>query len=172
MFIAHLPAGYLVASRARDRWTWAAILVGSIAPDVDMLWFYLVDEGRVHHHAYATHWPITWALFAFIGVALRKSIAGRAFVGLGVGGLLHMMLDTFVGDVRWLAPISERAFHLVEVHAVSGQHWVLNFVLHWSFTVEVAVVLSAALLFAKRWRNRVSSTGEDPLPGVPGEVSS
>lgn len=48
MFIGHLPAGYLVAAgvsrgRPRARSWWAAALVGSVFPDLDLFYFCLLD---------------------------------------------------------------------------------------------------------------------------------
>ena len=56
MFVAHIPAGYLLTrylSRGHaDRK--ALILTGlvaSVLPDTDLLWFYLVDNRQTAHHA-------------------------------------------------------------------------------------------------------------------------
>jgi len=57
MFIAHLPAGYLgglaLARRAGAqlrRRVILAFMLGSVLPDIDMLYFYLLDDGRTLHH--------------------------------------------------------------------------------------------------------------------------
>lgn len=39
----------------------AAAMLGSVVPDLDMVYFHFVDGGRTHHHAYVTHWPLFWA---------------------------------------------------------------------------------------------------------------
>tara|TARA_R110000868_G_scaffold10226_12_gene50135 strand:+ start:655 stop:852 length:198 start_codon:yes stop_codon:yes gene_type:complete len=63
MFIAHLPAGYLLTSaiqtRARNQSLslLATGLVASVLPDADLLWFYLFDNRQHVHHAYITHTP-------------------------------------------------------------------------------------------------------------------
>ena len=57
MLIAHLPAGYLLttAMQARARvWSRSVMATGLVAgvlPDVDLLWFYLVGDRQVVHHA-------------------------------------------------------------------------------------------------------------------------
>lgn len=52
MFIAHAPAGYLL-SRAhpslRKYAMW--IVLGSVFPDIDMFYFYLISDGTAHHHS-------------------------------------------------------------------------------------------------------------------------
>jgi len=70
MITAHAPAGYIGAQLLRRlkpaqlsarAWSLYGAISG-ILPDVDMLWFYLVDHRRVHHHRYLTHWPSLWLL--------------------------------------------------------------------------------------------------------------
>jgi inner membrane protein len=69
MFIAHLPAGYVMArllarrarlrGRAGVRFLWAGA-IGAIAPDFDLAYFYLVDGRQHNHHSYVTHYPVIW----------------------------------------------------------------------------------------------------------------
>ena len=71
MFIAHLPAGYLltrfvVVKRGmahipsfQYRTFMALGLIGSLLPDVDMLYFYLIDNRQHLHHGYWTHIPLS-----------------------------------------------------------------------------------------------------------------
>ena len=77
MFIGHLPAGYLITCTlvkrlpliARHaRWAMVIGLVGAIAPDFDLFWCYLVDNGQRHHHLYPSHWPLLW--FALLAATL------------------------------------------------------------------------------------------------------
>jgi inner membrane protein len=53
-----------------------------------------------------------------------------------------MVLDSIVGDIAWLAPFSDERFALFEVPAIFKPWW-LNFVLHWSFALELVLVASA-----------------------------
>ena len=96
MLIAHLPAGYLlgraVAHRPQSRRVFTAILVGSVLPDVDMLWWIMSDRS-ITHHVFFPHRPSTWALVALVGAAMALP-AGRSrswgVVGLGLAaGALH-----------------------------------------------------------------------------------
>lgn len=77
MFIAHLPAGYLVArhlanGHERRKWLIIAGLCASILPDLDLLWFYLIDNRQTAHHAYVFHWPLFWIFLACLGLAVAR----------------------------------------------------------------------------------------------------
>ena len=80
MLTAPAPAGYIgaqllyrlkpatVSARA---WLLYGI-AGGLLPDIDMLWFYFVDHGPVHHHRYPTHWPLLWLLALVSALYLRQ----------------------------------------------------------------------------------------------------
>ncbi len=164
MFIAHLPAGYLGAcllTRGSDspsrRGIFLAFLIGSILPDLDMLYFYLIDQGRHLHHHYWTHLPVFW--IAVLAVSVLASVLYRrrhwallatALVG---GVFLHLVLDTPFAGILWLYPWSERDFHWLTVPATRNW-WVWSFVFHWSFLFEVAICVAAAVLFVVRRRKK------------------
>ena len=141
MIIGHLPAGYLAARGASalgaPQLYWG-LIAGSIAPDLDMLWFFFVDGGTVHHHTYLTHRPIMWVGVLAMGLVLRRNF----LTGMGLGGLLHLALDTIVGRVMWFWPLSDTGVTLVEVPATQS-HWLLSFMVHWTFAVELALVVVA-----------------------------
>ncbi|MNE81945.1 hypothetical protein D3C80_1786290 [compost metagenome] len=99
------------------------------------------------------HWPILW-----FGLALACTIWQRlaptsrrapAALVFSLGGILHLLLDSFVGDIWWLAPFVDQPFALFSVPAVFKPWW-LNFILHWSFAVELAIWLWALLIFRRR----------------------
>ena len=66
MLTAHLPSGYVLTRLAPDgcRLLMPATLLGAVLPDFDMLWFYFVDHGSIHHHRYWVHVPAFWAAVA------------------------------------------------------------------------------------------------------------
>ena len=151
MILAHLPSGYLLArgfGARRGPLLWAA-LAGAVAPDLDMLWFHLVDQGAIHHHRYWVHAPGFWALTGLVALPLlrwlRPVLLAPAAMFLA-GVFLHLLLDTLVGGIMWGWPVSTRLFQLAEVPATQS-HWVLSFLLHWSFLAEIGLILWAALLF-------------------------
>ncbi len=68
MIIGHLPLGYLsikvfpakLINISNKKIFMLVGLSGSIAPDLDMIYFYLVDNRQHHHHTYWTHIPFYW----------------------------------------------------------------------------------------------------------------
>lgn len=164
VFIAHLPAGYLATRLILDRQPapeplrrrlLALGMIASALPDLDLLWFYFVSDRRQVHHAYLPHLPLAWiALLAALAVVLWMRRAGpMTWLGMLVFSaniLLHQVLDTTAGGIRWLWPFSDAEFAMSHVEA-RQEPWYLNFVLHWTFALEVAI-LAAALLYASRRR--------------------
>ena len=77
MFIAHIPSGYILATSilrymlrtpASSSAVIVAGVVGALAPDFDMAYFYLIDHRQTHHHKYITHWPIAWLTLTAIAL--------------------------------------------------------------------------------------------------------
>jgi len=53
-----------------------------------------------------------------------------------------MALDSIAGSIAWGWPLSAAAYPLVVVHPTHG-HWILSFLNHWTFKVEIALTLIA-----------------------------
>ncbi|MEM1057516.1 MAG: metal-dependent hydrolase [Bacteroidota bacterium] len=166
MIIGHLPAGYLAATAAVDRFPvtdrrrlLGAALAASVAPDLDLLYFYTLG-GDIHHHAFPTHWPLLWLAMGGIGLAVAAVIRSRA-VALSVAfatgaALLHIALDSIAGEVRWGAPFSDASTTLVEI-PVRFDWWVWNMLLHWTFAVEAAITVAALVVL---WHRRARRTAQ------------
>lgn len=167
MFIAHIPSGYIMAVsllkrvrhfREASPAVIAAGMIGSIAPDFDMVYFYLIDHRQTHHHKYVTHWPLLW--FCLLAVSIlwfrfaRYSKAAYLSLVFTAGGVLHLILDSFVGDVWWLAPFGGRPYAMLTVPALFKPWW-LNFFFHWSFGVELIICLWALTLYRRRSNKRL-----------------
>lgn len=155
MIFGHLPAGYLVAKLLflRNESRGVALksyllagMFGATAPDLDMFYFYFVDHRQHHHHTYWTHYPVVWIVLLLVSVSLRRFTRTGKFAAyatiFSLNGLIHMLLDTFAGDVWWFAPFLNRSFSLYVVHPLY-QPWWLNFILHWSFALEMAMIVGA-----------------------------
>ncbi|MBB4820094.1 inner membrane protein [Pseudomonas alcaligenes] len=168
MIVAHLPTGYLIGALLERRFRpaacsprlWLAVaLLGAFAPDLDMLYFHLVDGRQHHHHSYWSHWPVVW--FGALALALAwQRLAQQTWVPMllvlfTLNGCVHLLLDSVVGDIWWLAPWVDQAFSLATV-TPRYQPWWLNFILHGSFLLELSL-LGAALWLA-RLRRRGGST--------------
>ncbi len=157
MLIAHAPVGYLFGTALR-RWSSVPRLVpaavaGALAPDLDMLLF--LADPTIHHHAWPTHWPVVWLGLAAAAARGLVSPASRTpallVLMFAANGFLHLILDTVAGDVQWLAPLSERGWSLVRVTR-RFEPWWLNFVIHWTFGVELVLVALAVGVHLRRRR--------------------
>ena len=158
MFIAHLPAGYLLGKatsrlhnlKTRKLVIWTAI--GSVLPDADRIYFHLIDNQSTHHRFYWSHWPVTWLtlLAASIMILRWKPIIGIIPFGLSLGGLLHMILDSVAAPVLWLAPFSNLKIEFVKIPAIY-ENYIWSFVLHWTFAFEILICSIAVVVF---WASR------------------
>ncbi len=177
MFIGHLPAGYILSSALHPRVRWAANttrcafiaagIAGALAPDVDMLYFFGFDHRQHHHHSYFTHYPSFWMAMLLLSLlwllASRHAKLAAMAVIFSLNGFLHMVLDSVVGDIWWLAPWDGPPFSFASVPA-NYHPWWLNFLLHWSFLLELALVAGAVAL----WRRNTN----DARAAIPSTTSA
>ncbi len=164
MFIAHAPAGYLLAKtiyKESSQWhtiLLLALLVGSVLPDFDMIYFYLVDNRAHNHHSYWTHTPVYWLFIYCFGLAVGFALDSyrllSLFSAVFMGVILHLFLDTFTGGIRWEYPFSNKYYVMISVPPIHGR-WVLNSILHWSFLIELLLVALAGFKFI---RSRVKTS--------------
>ncbi len=164
MFIGHFPSGYVFGhfvsnatkgTLLKHKYILLACILGAMAPDLDMLYFYLIDNRQTNHHKYWSHYPVIWLALGITTYAIHRAIKYKAvtlfcmfFVG---GGLLHLLLDSIVGDIWWFAPFVNKSYALFSVPAVYKPWW-LNFILHWSFTFEI-IISFVAISIWKMERN-------------------
>jgi hypothetical protein len=162
MFIAHAPAGYILGVSLARRLTRFGIaprvlilacVLGALAPDLDMLYFYLVDNRQTHHHKYFTHWRIVWLGLTLLGALwagfARQKARPLTALLFCVSAVIHLILDTLVGDIWWLAPFGDKSYVLFVVPALFKPWW-LSFILHWSFAVELGLLVVALLIYRRR----------------------
>ncbi len=156
MLTAHLPSGYLVGRLAEKSCSGnhilIAALIGAVLPDVDMLYFHFVDFGRTHHHMYVSHWPLAWLVFALPVICVlhfMHAIAQRNIAIVLFGAvMLHLCLDSIAAPIFWLMPIMKGQLELVSVPA-RYSHWIISYLLHWTFALELAIWLAAILAFMR-----------------------
>ncbi len=158
MLIAHLPSGYLLGAFAQRRVPlqasaiMAAALIGSVAPDLDLLYFHLIDGRQTNHRDFFTHWPLFWLAFGF-ALAIVALVFQRKLLPLVLvfyaGVMLHMATDTVAAPIHWLAPFSQSATELVRIPKIHP-NWIVSFVFHWTFLNEIAICLAALALFLSR----------------------
>jgi len=165
MIIGHLPAGYILSSyivKPLLKGTPAGIFPGrllligslsSIVPDLDMAYFYFIDQGKHLHHNYWTHLPVFWTGLAVLVLTIVIARGHCALLPYGltilIGILSHLLLDTITGGIRWFYPYSNRYFFLFQVPPIH-KWWVLNFVLHWTFIIELVLTAVACWIFLNR----------------------
>lgn len=165
MFIAHLPAGFLLTRALQRRlktakYLWIG-LVASVFPDIDLLYFYFVDHQRTLHHEYWTHLPIFWAAIWLAVLLVNFFVKSRKVFLVSTIFLanifLHLILDSFAAGITWLYPFSRTSFALVTVPA-RYPFWIESFVFHWTFLVEIAIVVWAlAMWLRERGRGAVAA---------------
>lgn len=162
MFIAHLPSGYILAKLLEKKFKqnllskkvfFIIVMIGAVFPDIDLIYFYLFDNRSVHHHKYFLHWFSFWIpIFLMSYFYFKRSIYSHKFALMAMlfsgAALLHIGLDTFVGDVWLFAPFIDQPYVFFEVTS-RYQPWWLNFILHWSFLVELILCLIALWIYCK-----------------------
>lgn len=174
MIIAHLPAGFISSKLVlpcfridglAPKTFIAAGLFGSIAPDLDMIYFYGIDHRAHSHHTYFTHFPVVWMLLLILSTLWFRSAVIRARPALAIifslNGLIHMFLDYFASNIYWLAPFVNRPFSLTASSA-TYELWWLNFLLRRSFGVEIAIVVWAVCLWTYDKRQIISARAQRP----------
>lgn len=163
MSIAHLPSGYILAdlldkklkpNLLSSKVFYSIIMLGAIFPDIDLFYFYFFDQRSVHHHKYFVHWFSVWIPIFLIAYTFWKISKHRSKLALAItlfsgAALLHICLDTFVGDVWLFAPFIDQAYVFFEVTA-RYQPWWLNFIFHWSFLVELVICAYALMLYIRK----------------------
>lgn len=177
MFIAHGPSGYILSSLVLNRAhivpvsavaVIASAVLGAVAPDFDLLYYHFIDADQTHHHRYFSHWPIFWlgliALSSIICALWKHSAPVFLALVFSLGGFLHIILDSFVGDIWWFAPFLDKPFALFTVTA-RFKPWWLSFFLHWSFAAELIICLWAYILC--RHHQSQPRGGPEPADGTP-----
>ncbi|MGL4666876.1 MAG: metal-dependent hydrolase [Saezia sp.] len=164
MFIAHIPSGYitvkLLCKRIKQpslsiKWLFFWGLLGSVAPDLDMFYFYLIDARQNNHHSYWSHYPILWFPALFMSYVSYRRSSSQRFKNFMVyatlfsfTGCMHLILDSVVGGIWWLAPFIDRPYSLFPIYP-KFKIWWLNFIISWVFLIEILITSYAIFLWRK-----------------------
>lgn len=167
MFFAHGFGGYLVTRhlvKRADEKTHSASLFSryilwgifcSILPDLDLLYFYSLDNRQHLHHSYWTHMPVFWIFLACaiysIGHGFFKKSIGLYCLILLAGTILHLLLDTVAGGIHWLYPWSDYKFQWFVIQP-EYKWWVFNYIFHWTMLMEVTLMLLAYVVYRRDQR--------------------
>ncbi|MCP4934015.1 MAG: hypothetical protein GY927_07365 [bacterium] len=94
------------------------------------------------------------ALLHYLHAITQRNITIALFGAV----MLHLCLDSIAAPIFWLMPMMERRVELVSVPA-RYSHWIISYLLHWTFALELAIWLSATLAYV---RARKISTAPSP----------
>lgn len=157
MLIAHASAGYIVTKSfnkiKKDNISYLKYgLIFSILPDLDLLYFYLIDNKNTLHHFYFPHIPAFLLLGCLLIPVLKQLKITSKIINIYslflINWFVHLVLDTITGGINWLFPFSERLFFLIQIPA-KYPHWILSFIFHWSFLIEIGIIIWSIILFLK-----------------------
>lgn len=158
MFIAHMPAGFLLSrhilknNREASGYVKFLLLglVSSIAPDFDLAYFYLIDNRQHPHHSYWTHIPFFWlCIYTALLLPVYKWFGMRGIRLLSMVllcGLLHLLLDSFASGIKWLYPFDTSYYGIWRIPSVYNW-WVANYLFHWTFLIELLICSAAVYIF-------------------------
>lgn len=162
MLIAHAPAGYITL-KLFNKLKGEEIpyikygLIFSLWPDLDLLYFYLIDKKSTLHHFYFPHIPAFLLLACCLIPVLKafKISSNRLniYYLFLINWFVHLILDTVSGGINWLYPFSDKLWVLINIPA-NYSHWIISFVLHWSFLIEISIVALSGYLVYKGSRSK------------------
>lgn len=162
MFVAHIFAGYLgsryYVNKADPepgaRQSLVYLFTGmffSIFPDIDLLYFYFITQHQPHsHHAYWIHMPWFWVVTLLLATIISRGLKKnwQPYIVLsGFGIASHLVLDSVAGGIYWLYPFSDIYWRMFSI-TPKYHWWVLNYLLHWTFLLEI-LIISFALYYMK-----------------------
>ena len=133
------------------------------------LYFYTLDGRQHHHHSYWTHYPSVWFALMLLAWGASRikpwSTGGTWLLIFSMSGFLHLLLDCIVGDIPLLAPWSMR-FHALATVQAQYPPWWLNFLLHWSFFLELLIIAVSVCIMVSGRRKTESPSGNPFSTGI------
>lgn len=146
MILGHLGAaaiGYVVLAKRDNSLASRGFFIGSLLPDVDLLWWYFISKGATPHHLFLPHVPSFWLavlLIGFLVISRAYQAWLIAFYSFIAAIFIHLVLDTHAGGIAWLYPLDNEMFYFFPVPNIYG-NFVISAVLHWTFLLEVPIIL-------------------------------
>ncbi|MBU1178426.1 metal-dependent hydrolase [Patescibacteria group bacterium] len=168
MIFSHLPAGFIAAYITRKIWrknlsqhqvNWLYVVGGlaGILPDVDTLYYYLIDS-HLSHRELITHTPILYVvictLLYLLGCLFRRRIWQSLSVVIFAGAFSHLLLDSLNSGIGWLHPTTNLIFGLLSI-SVLADGWYGQYLLVITLLIELAIFLLAGnIIFWARYKQR------------------
>ncbi|THB68747.1 MAG: hypothetical protein D6B27_01885 [Gammaproteobacteria bacterium] len=76
----------------------------------------------------------------------------------GINIFIHLFADSIVGDIWWFSPFTNKPYSLFTVPSIYKIWWG-NFILHWSFLIEITLILIAIYIFINSRKKYSLSSG-------------
>jgi LexA-binding, inner membrane-associated putative hydrolase len=154
MQYAHLPTGYIISDLLFRRFRKSDVsyktfifsgMIGAIAPDFDMIYFFFKDHVLHHTHRFYSHYPFVWFSLLLISLLWMlfnnyQSQNPALAVIFTLNGFFHLILDTIEGQIYWLAR-----------PGTVGHSFGIEPYIPWtSASIELFILLGALCLWSKK----------------------
>ncbi len=154
MQYAHMPAGYIISTLLFKKFGKCNVsyrkfisygMIGAVAPDFDMIYFFFQDHILHHTHRFYSHYPIIWlSLLLLSALWMLFDNYHSQYPALAViftlNGFFHLILDTIGGAIYWLAR-----------PGMVGESFAIEQYLPWSSaSIELVILLGALCLSGKK----------------------
>lgn len=172
MFIAHSSSGLTITYLTRKIWSkeiftskekallFSSSIILSELPDLDLA--YAVFDGFSSHHSYITHVPLLYIVISLLIFCIsfifkdkkRKFIQSFSFIFF-ITTLLHMITDSFAGQMRLLYPLSNKGFTLFNISSlIHTSNIIIGYFTTPVFSfIELSFTSSALFILFQRLRN-------------------
>lgn len=175
MIFAHGPGSFVTTHLTRKWWAkniseectkklyWLGAILG-VSVDLDMAYNWFVDS-RGSHRDYITHTPflhilitVLLAIVAFFSQNKKAIAVSKVYF---IATITHLVLDSFIGGVMWLFPLSREFFGLMLFDNIAfsffGQNALyINFIAEGLLFVLAAVILLYVFFERKQSRQIVA----------------
>lgn len=157
MLVCHLPAGYIAAKITEKKfwkdlplkekfWLYSILLFFSIFPDIDLLYFYLVNSSTSHRefitHAISPYLLISSLIYLW-GKFKKNKFIKWIGISIALGTITHLILDSLMASAEWLWPITSRLYGLPMIKSYFNFLAVHTFSLYFIFeTLVICLGLS------------------------------
>lgn len=172
----HIAAGYIVGkallaaggfelSGHDKNIVLGTILAASIAPDLDLIYYFVKNKSAKlandrSHHDLVPHAPLPWLLAGLIVYILGGSDLSKALgLAIWVGSWTHFVLDSIEYGIMWLWPFSKKRFciHKTQIQApviesttkFYAEAFRKVYMKNWTFWIELMIIAAAVYLYLR-----------------------